>query len=194
MERTKAEWRRELLAARAAIPEGERRRRSLAMMERVRSLPGFGSARSLLSYLPIGAEADPTSLLAADSDLSRARFIPSAGSSDEKLRWATWPNEVGVEPLGAGGLEYPVIAIVPGVGFDERGVRLGRGRSFYDRALGELRSVGQTVAVGLAFRCQIVSRLPRDPWDESVDFVVSEDGVIPEEVSISRLQLEPTRS
>lgn len=194
MERTKAEWRRELLAARAAIPEGERRRRSLAMADRVRSLPGFGPARSLLSYLPIGAEADPTSLLAADGGLSRARFVPSGDQPEEKLRWAAWPNEVGAEPLDAAGLEYPVIAIVPGVGFDEQGVRLGRGRSFYDRALGELRSAGATIAVGLAFQCQIVPRLPRDSWDESVDFVVSEDGVISAESSMSRLPAEPTRS
>ncbi|GEM_PF-2597987 len=193
MERTKFEWRRELLAARAAIPEGERRRRSLVMVDRVRRLPAFGPARSLLGYLPIGAEADPASLLAANGPLSRACFIPSSDQTGEKLRWAAWPNEGGAERIGADGLEYPVIAIVPGVGFDAQGVRLGRGRSFYDHALAELRSVGATIAVGFAFRCQIVPRLPSDPWDEPVDFVVSEDGVISPECSTVGLLPEPTR-
>ncbi len=185
MERTKAEWRRELLAARAAIPEGERRRRSLAMVDRVRSLPGFRPARSLLTYLPIGAEADPTLLFVADSGLTFACFIPSVVPAEAKLRWAPWPGKNGDEPLGAGALEYPVFAMVPGVGFDQRGVRLGRGRSFYDRALGELRSAGETIAVGLAFQCQIVARLPRDSWDEPVDFVISEDGAIAADSPIS---------
>jgi 5-formyltetrahydrofolate cyclo-ligase len=75
-------------------------------------------------------------------------------------------------------LPYPVVAIVPGVGFDERGVRLGRGLGFYDRALNELRRNGETHVVGVAFEPQIVSQLPYDVWDEAVDVVVSELRVI----------------
>jgi 5-formyltetrahydrofolate cyclo-ligase len=57
-------------------------------------------------------------------------------------------------------------------------MRLGRGGGFYDRALGDLRSVGDVHVVGLAFECQIVPVLPSDPWDQRVDVVVSEQRVL----------------
>lgn len=194
MNRTKAQWRRELLAARAAIPEGERRQRSLAMVENVRSLPCFRSSRSVLAYLPIGAEANALPLLGSDAESGRALFVPADDRPEEELRWRVWSSgsESGNRPrIGAGSLEYPVIAIVPGVGFDDHGSRLGRGRGFYDRALAELRRAGTTHAVGLAFECQIVRSLPCDPWDQCVDFVVSEERVIAAESSAHRQREDP---
>jgi len=80
--------------------------------------------------------------------------------------------------LSARGLAFPVIAIVPGVGFDHCGMRLGRGRGFYDRALTQLRQAGNVHAVGLAFECQIVADLPSDAWDQRVDVVVSDTRVL----------------
>lgn len=71
-----------------------------------------------------------------------------------------------------------IVAIVPGVGFDQSGTRLGRGAGFYDRALVQLRSVGSVVAVGIGFDVQIVASLPRDEWDQHMDLVVSETRLV----------------
>jgi 5-formyltetrahydrofolate cyclo-ligase len=179
MKRNKADWRRELLATRAAMPEAERRRASLAMVARVRGLPSFASAQSVLGYVPIGAEADVLPLLCEAVGAGRSIFVPADGSSEDAACWSPWRDgEILSERIIALQLRYPVIALVPGVGFDERGARLGRGRGFYDRALRALRHAGAVHAVGMAFEAQVVRRLPEDPWDERVDAVVSDTRVI----------------
>lgn len=109
--------------------------------------------------------------------------MPSALSEGERPTWvpATDLSGRGASGLGAQRLVFPVVAIVPGVGFDRRGTRLGRGGGFYDRALADLRALGAVTAIGLAYEVQIVEALPRDVWDEGVDIVVSEDRtVLPE--------------
>lgn len=67
------------------------------------------------------------------------------------------------------------LVVVPGLAFDARGNRLGRGAGYYDRFLA--RPVSKEV-VGLAFSWQIVSEVPHDPWDVPMDGVVTEEGVI----------------
>ncbi len=67
------------------------------------------------------------------------------------------------------------LVVVPGLAFDRRGYRLGRGGGYYDRFLS--RPVSSKV-VGLAFSWQVVHELPIDPWDVPVGAVVTESGVI----------------
>lgn len=75
------------------------------------------------------------------------------------------------------------LVIVPGVAFDARGARLGRGGGYYDRFLGELLEkveirVGRRAhAVGVCFDCQRVERVVMEAHDVCVDAVVTEKGV-----------------
>ena len=69
----------------------------------------------------------------------------------------------------------PSLILVPLLAFDYAGTRLGYGGGYYDRALRTLRQAGgQIFAVGLAFEAQKTHALPRDPWDEPLDAVVTE--------------------
>jgi len=64
--------------------------------------------------------------------------------------------------------------LVPGVAFDRRGYRLGFGGGFYDRFLTKV-----TVAkVGIAYTALIMKQVPREPFDQPVDFLVSETGLV----------------
>ena len=67
--------------------------------------------------------------------------------------------------------------LIPLVGFDARGNRLGMGAGFYDRALAK-RLGRRPLAIGVAFGCQQVDSLPVDPWDQPLDYVVTDAGVI----------------
>lgn len=72
----------------------------------------------------------------------------------------------------------PDVVFAPLVGIDRRGVRLGYGGGFYDRTLAAWRGMGHRPPVfGLAFECQLVSRLPRGPFDILLDGLVTEAGV-----------------
>jgi len=71
---------------------------------------------------------------------------------------------------------------VPGLGFNRRGVRLGRGKAYYDRFLGELQrqqeGAIQAIKVGVGFLEQIVeAEIPLEPHDVMMDFIISDGGI-----------------
>ena len=61
---------------------------------------------------------------------------------------------------------------VPGLAFTAEGLRLGRGRGFYDRLLAALPP--EILRVGVCLAGQIVADIPREPHDEEVDLVLSQ--------------------
>ncbi len=63
------------------------------------------------------------------------------------------------------------VIVVPGVGFDRAGGRLGRGGGYYDRAL---RSAPKVPKIGLCFREQLVKKIPMAKRDVRVDKVISD--------------------
>jgi 5-formyltetrahydrofolate cyclo-ligase len=67
------------------------------------------------------------------------------------------------------------LLVLPGVAFDEKGIRLGYGLGCYDRALA---AVGRPTLVGLAYDFQVVAALPREEHDIPVDFVVTERKIL----------------
>jgi 5-formyltetrahydrofolate cyclo-ligase len=66
------------------------------------------------------------------------------------------------------------LVVVPGVAFDRKGRRLGRGCGYYDRFLSAFGNTA--VKVGLAFSRQLLPEVPVDPWDVPMDAIVTEDG------------------
>lgn len=99
-----------------------------------------------------------------------------------KNRWGLWEPDparaVRVDPGELHGL------LVPGLAFDEKGNRLGRGRGYYDRALSGIhqqrcaaggRDIAQPLKIGIALERQIAQQeLPHDPHDVAMDLVVTE--------------------
>ncbi|MCX6777393.1 MAG: 5-formyltetrahydrofolate cyclo-ligase [Candidatus Micrarchaeota archaeon] len=77
-----------------------------------------------------------------------------------------------MEPKGArrANEKYIDLALVPGVAFDERGNRLGRGKGYFDSFIPKLRCL----VIGLAFECQVVDEVPVEKHDAKVDAVVTE--------------------
>ncbi len=67
------------------------------------------------------------------------------------------------------------LVVVPGLGFDCAGNRLGRGRGFYDRFLAHSEFTGSTCAVG--FEEQVVEAIPADPHDIRVDMLITDQHV-----------------
>ena len=139
--------------------------------------------------LPWELDAAPLIRLAADRgcriflpriDRRRAsgamRFVPMQGPLRD--------NRLGIaEPQGsrALGTRWLDVVFVPLVGFDRRGVRLGAGGGFYDRAFAfrHLRRAWHAPRlVGLAYAFQEVDRIEAAAHDVLMDAVVTEEGVI----------------
>lgn len=66
------------------------------------------------------------------------------------------------------------VILVPGVAFDNDGVRLGRGKGLYDKLLERFSGY----KTGLAYDFQIMEKIPSEPWDVSMDSIVTEQRVI----------------
>ncbi len=61
------------------------------------------------------------------------------------------------------------LVLVPGMAFDLSGNRLGRGRGFYDRLLAKVSGI----KCGVAFDFQLLERIPTEPHDAKVDFMLT---------------------
>jgi 5-formyltetrahydrofolate cyclo-ligase len=76
-----------------------------------------------------------------------------------------------------GSLIGRLAVLVPGVAFDVRGARLGRGGGFYDRFLERAKNV-EMLKIGVCWSMQIVPTVPTDPHDVHVDWICHEDDVV----------------
>lgn len=178
--------RAEMIAARARLSPAEREASSRAVAERVASLPAFAGARTVALYPSLGAEVGTAEIarraLAAGKRLAWPRLAPGALA----LAFAAClPDELVPGPLGTREPppEAPAVALaeidcllVPGVAFDARGRRLGRGRGHYDATLAALPP--GAARIGLAFEAQLVAEVPREPHDVPLDAVVTERRVL----------------
>ena len=70
------------------------------------------------------------------------------------------------------------ILLVPIVGIDREGYRLGQAGGYYDATLAAMKYRLQAKTIGVGFACQLVDTLPREPHDLPLDGFVSESGVL----------------
>src|SRR5262245_49801283 len=127
MAHTKEEWRQRLSEARRALDAPVRAAHSRVIAERIAARPEFAASAALLIYLPIGAEVDPTPLLADGRSIGKAIYRPHGETETPR-----WIRHRPVEGSGAVAFGEPIVvppearllAIVPGMGFDLEGVRL----------------------------------------------------------------------
>lgn len=151
---------------------------SKQICERILGHPTFQAATSILLYVPLKDEVDLEWLFETSrgggKQLALPRFLPETGHYSAFL--------VGDKPLIAGAFgilepasDLPVplnrldFVVVPGVGFDARGRRLGRGKGFYDRLLSEAAGV----KCGVCFDEQLLDSIPVEPHDVGVHFLAT---------------------
>jgi 5-formyltetrahydrofolate cyclo-ligase len=89
------------------------------------------------------------------------------------------PSTFGVpEPIGS---EIPAAAndigtiVLPMLGFDRKGGRIGYGAGYYDRFLSKNPGLRK---IGIAFACQEVDNLPVDENDIKMDAIITEEGMV----------------
>ncbi|MEI2686726.1 MAG: 5-formyltetrahydrofolate cyclo-ligase [Cypionkella sp.] len=98
-----------------------------------------------------------------------------AWSPGEALVPGVWDIPV---PLETAAEVLPDVLLVPMLAFDRAGYRLGYGGGFYDRTLEKLRKLKAVVAIGVAYRAQMVEEVPRGGHDAPLDYVMTEEETI----------------
>ena len=182
---------RQLKGSLRAALRAERRARSSeevggasrAVCAAVLDLPLVRHARHLAVYVAAPGEIDPLDVVQAAMARGQVVYFPRVVGPG--LEFLSGP--LTALRSGAYGLPEPtegrrldpsspdVVFLVPGLGFDPAGTRLGRGGGHYDRALAEYPAA---LRIGLACDAQIRSSLPREPWDQPMDAVVTERRVL----------------
>lgn len=169
--------RRERVAGREA--------RSAAIRERILALPAFQRSAAIHSFISIGAEVDTRPLIALALAQGKAVAVPVVERGRRLSH--SWIRDIDpadftegvlgtltprvLSPATPGDWDFTV---VPMLGFDRQGYRIGYGMGYYDKIL----AAAPTIAVGVAFAAQEVVALPHEPHDVPLDMIVTEDEVI----------------
>jgi 5-formyltetrahydrofolate cyclo-ligase len=174
------------LAQRSSLSGSDIYLRSQQIQARALALACYRSSQAVALYSPIQNEVDTGRLL--DHALASGKNVFLPRWSERKFTFARIASRselaVGrygiLEPMGEVGLSDDdrrnLIAFVPGVMFDSRGRRLGRGGGGYDRLLSQFS--GDELAVGLAYDFQVVEDVPVQSWDRSMQYVITENRTI----------------
>ena len=139
-------------------------------------------------YWPMGDEMDVRPLMAALSRTGCPLALPVVTASGQKLDFRAWsPGDI-LEP-GPHGTSHPLlhaeilvpqVVLLPMLAFDRHGWRLGYGGGYYDRTLESLRAQIQVKMIGVAYADQQVDAVPHDGYDQRLDAVMTEAGLIME--------------
>jgi 5-formyltetrahydrofolate cyclo-ligase len=178
--------------------EARKRLRSLRLDDRVRrgaaieasvwSVPEIRSARRILLYASM-AEEVPTDAIAREARLRGIEAVyPRCAVDSVAMTLHLVEHEEALLTGGRFGVREPApdckdvdpesidVAFLPGLGWDRRGHRLGRGAGYYDRLLAGPDWRG--LRAGLFFSVQEFAAIPTDPWDIPLDIVITENGIV----------------
>lgn len=189
---SRPQLRRMLRKARRALTPAQQRQAARDLYRQLAQNPVFRRARHLSLYLPTDGEIDPRLLLRAAQRRGKATYLPVLSAwprtkmvfqrirPGEKLR----PNRFRIlEPRINAARQRKVwaldLVLLPLVGFDEEGGRLGMGGGFYDRSLAYLarrQNWRKPTLLGLAHECQKVARLDQASWDVPLQGTVTDQG------------------
>lgn len=179
----KREVRAKARAMRNAVLPDARKEKSIAICRRIERRAWLGGARAVMVYAAVRGEVDLTSLikglLSKDCivafpviDAERKSIAPVAVASLRELV----PGAFGIPAPPPGGLrldpEELDAVIIPGLVFDREGYRVGYGGGYYDRFLPTIRE--DALRIGVVYHDLLWPKLPREPFDERVDWVVTE--------------------
>lgn len=178
--------RRESLARRSEIPADKREQAGEALAERGLSFLNLADPVVVSGYYPVGEELDVRQLLRRLIGEGHTIGLPVTRKGQPLIfrRWTPytrmehgamgipWPSKAAPEVT-------PSVLLVPLAAFDRRGYRIGYGGGFYDRTLSKLRAQAPVTAVGVAFSEQEVERVPDEPHDEPLDWILTPEAAFP---------------
>lgn len=178
--------RRQLVDARRRMSPELIFRKSRHIQALLFSVEAYQFARCVGLYVSSGHEVETHEMIGDCFQMGKRVVVPKCGEKVGSMSLCEigsfdelFPGAFGVlepcDPVHTVGLEEVDVLIVPGVGFDRLGHRLGQGKGYYDRILASRLGA---VVVGVAFSVQVVDAIPVEMHDKSVDLIVTENEVI----------------
>ncbi|XP_029948789.1 5-formyltetrahydrofolate cyclo-ligase isoform X2 [Salarias fasciatus] len=191
----KQAMRREIKRRVAALSEDEKRRQSLVVSFQLLKHPKYVSAQRIALFLSMNDEVCTQEIIKDVFKWGKSCFIPRYQSDSnhmdmlrlhslqdmDALPLTSWnirqpaaDDSSREEALSGGGVD---LILMPGLGFDRSGNRLGRGKGFYDTYLERCMQHprGKPYTIALAFKEQLCEQIPVDDNDVLIDEVLYEE-------------------
>jgi 5-formyltetrahydrofolate cyclo-ligase len=177
----KAALRKQIRSALQKISPAARHALSAQIRDRLKEQAVWKNAGSVLFFATLPEEPDLWPLLqetlAGEKIAALPRFDPASNGyvacRVKHLQSEIVPGQFGIREPRANCVELPLnrldLVLVPGVGFDLQGRRLGRGRGFYDRLLADVEGI----KCGIAFDEQVLDKIPTGPRDIRLNFILT---------------------
>ena len=177
---TKAQIRSKILLRLKTQKEEDRSRKSKLITSKLLRNKVFKQAKIVMFYIAFGGEVNTEEMIREAKKIGKLVCVPVCRKDKETMYPAILEDRAKLKKGPYGVLE-PVaqtqvkpenldLIIVPGLAFDKKGNRLGRGKGCYDRFLCSLSE--KTSSIGLAFDFQILPLVPTTCYDVSVKKVI----------------------
>jgi len=176
---TKRQIRSKILLKLKEQEEKERNQKSKIIKEKLFKTAEFVKAKKVMFYIAFGGEVNTEEMIKEALRLGKIIAVPVCRKK-RIMRPCIFTGQTRLKK-GPYGTAEPAIkrfmdtddldlVIVPGVAFDKKGNRLGRGKGYYDNFLNKLPK--RVATIGLAFDFQILSFVPTTQTDVSVQRVI----------------------
>jgi len=182
IEAAKAGLRKEAHARREALSPEFRAEAAKTVSFHFFDKVAFSPDDAVAGYWRIRDELDCQPILTRLLDGGQVVILPVVDGPDQPLDFRVWEADAALYEAGFGTLapadlaprRVPDLILMPLLGFDRDGTRLGYGGGYYDRTLASLAK--RPMLVGLAFATQEFDEIPRDGHDIPLDAVITEEG------------------
>jgi len=188
------EMRKTLRARRRALSPAQQTTAAQQLAKYVRAHPVSLRSRHIAIYLAGDGEINPLPLMQAATQMHKTCYLPVLHPLQENILWFSAYREGDVLVKNRFGLEEPLLGgkcfpawaldlvLMPLVGFDRQGHRLGMGGGFYDRTFAfkqkKLFRPKIPTLIGLAHHCQEVESLESESWDIPLDYIATDREII----------------
>ncbi len=181
MEERKAALRSEIRTRLRQIDSEQRQAASARALGLLTAQKAWQSAKTVAFFAPLPDELDLWPWIRLALGQGKTAALPCFDSKTtgyvyrevKVLEEDLVPGMYGIREPGAHCPDLELnrldLILVPGVGFDSQGHRLGRGKGFYDRLLAGLHAI----KCGVAFDEQLVSHIPTEPHDEQLTCILT---------------------
>lgn len=159
------------------------KRKSREACEKLCQTPEFNRAKTIMMFLSLPREIDTTCALSCAFQQGKTVLVPTVSWHKKTLMAITLSSLDCEMTEDHYGLRNPTNAIavdpsqidlvvVPGLGFDNQGYRLGRGGGYYDKFLAQRDFKGMTC--GIALEEQVLDQIPIADHDIAIDMLVTD--------------------
>lgn len=188
-EETKESLRKSLLKKRDSIPPEVRKAKSALIHEQLREIDDIQQANVIFLFASFRSEFDTTGLIRESLENGKRVVLPKVDPEQRDLLlyeirqpedlvpgFMGIPEPAGDVPELQRFIQNVDVIVIPGVGYDETGNRIGYGAGYYDHLLSQLNRHLPIIAP--AFEEQIVASIPAEAHDIKVHLIVTDRRII----------------